>query len=235
MTKYYTGYKPGDVPGNLPQPPYYWWECGAMFNALIDYWSFTGDETYNDITKQGMIHQASDTNNYMPSNQTKSLGNDDQAFWGMAAMSAAERNFPNPPDDKPGWLALVQGTFNSQAERWDDKSCGGGLRWQIFVYNNGYDYKNTVSNGGLFNMAARLAMYTKNQSYADWGEKIWDWCEKVGFIGDKYQVFDGASETTGCTNINRVEYSYNAGLYLHGAANMYNYVSLSFIVLVCVI
>lgn len=49
MTQYYTGYRPGDVPGNLPQP-YYWWEAGAMFGALVDYWYFTGDDTYNEIT-----------------------------------------------------------------------------------------------------------------------------------------------------------------------------------------
>jgi mannan endo-1,6-alpha-mannosidase len=30
MVKYYTGNNTGDVPGNLPNP-YYWWEAGAMF------------------------------------------------------------------------------------------------------------------------------------------------------------------------------------------------------------
>jgi mannan endo-1,6-alpha-mannosidase len=29
MLQYYTGNETGDVPGNLPDP-YYWWECGAM-------------------------------------------------------------------------------------------------------------------------------------------------------------------------------------------------------------
>ena len=29
MMLYYTGNRTGDVPGNLPDP-YYWWECGAM-------------------------------------------------------------------------------------------------------------------------------------------------------------------------------------------------------------
>jgi hypothetical protein len=27
LVSYYTGNNTGDVPGNLPQP-YYWWECG---------------------------------------------------------------------------------------------------------------------------------------------------------------------------------------------------------------
>jgi mannan endo-1,6-alpha-mannosidase len=30
MVRYYTGNNTGNVPGNLPDP-YYWWEAGAMF------------------------------------------------------------------------------------------------------------------------------------------------------------------------------------------------------------
>ena len=37
MMKYYTGNHTGDVPGNLPDP-YYWWEAGAMFMNMIEYW-----------------------------------------------------------------------------------------------------------------------------------------------------------------------------------------------------
>ncbi|ODQ76852.1 hypothetical protein LIPSTDRAFT_102095 [Lipomyces starkeyi NRRL Y-11557] len=36
------------------------------------------------------------------------------------------------------------------AGRWDTSTCNGGLRWQIFESNSGYDYKNTISNAGLF-------------------------------------------------------------------------------------
>ena len=36
MLSYYTGNQPGDNPGNLP-PPYYWWEAGAMFMHMIEY------------------------------------------------------------------------------------------------------------------------------------------------------------------------------------------------------
>lgn len=37
MMKYYTGNNTGDVPGNLPDP-YYWWEAGGMFGTLVEYW-----------------------------------------------------------------------------------------------------------------------------------------------------------------------------------------------------
>ncbi|CAI7648954.1 unnamed protein product [Penicillium discolor] len=221
MMSYYTGMNPGDNPGNLPDP-YYWWEAGAMFNSLIDYWFYTGDDTWNDITTQGLLWQAGENKAFMPANQSKTEGNDDQVFWAFAAMTAAERNFPNPPEGQPQWLEMAQAVFNTQAPRWDTSSCGGGLRWQIFTWNNGYNYKNTISTGGFFNLASRLAKYTNNQTYQDWAEKAWDWTAEVGFMTPEYRFLDGASDLTECKPINQIEWTYNAGVYLLGAANMYN-------------
>lgn len=220
MMSYYTGNRTGDVPGNLPDP-YYWWEAGAMFGAMIDYWYYTGDSTYNEVTTQALQFQVGTNNAFMPPNQTKTLGNDDQAFWGLAAMSAAEAKFPNPPEDQPQWLALAQAVFNTQAPRWDDATCGGGLKWQIFQFNNGYNYKNTISNGCFFNLAARLAKYTGNTTYSDWAVKAWDWTEAIGLLDSRYYVFDGTDDTQNCSSLNHIQWSYNAGTYLLGAANMY--------------
>jgi mannan endo-1,6-alpha-mannosidase len=72
-------------------------------------------------------------------------------------MSAAEKVFPDPPSDRPQWVPLVQAVFNSQVPRWNTETCGGGLNWQVYGFNAGYDYKNTISNGCFFNIAARLA------------------------------------------------------------------------------
>jgi mannan endo-1,6-alpha-mannosidase len=224
MVQYYTGNRPGDIPGNLPEP-YFWWEAGAMFGALVDYWYFTGDDTYNEITTQALLHQVGPNDDYMPPNQTKTEGNDDQAFWGMAALSAAEDRYPNPPAGGPQWLALAQAVFNSQAIRWDTSTCAGGLKWQIFSFNNGYNYKNTISNGCFFNMAARLAVYTGNTTYADWANRMWDWTGAVGLMSPTYQFFDGTDDTLNCTQLNHIQWSYNIGVFLLGAANMYNFVS----------
>jgi len=221
MVKWYTGYRPGDVPGNLPDP-YFWWEAGAMFGSLIDYWYYTGDDQYNDITTQALLFQVGPNDDFMPPNQTKTEGNDDQSFWAMAAMTAAEVKFPNPPADKPQWLALAQAVFNLQANRWDNSTCNGGLRWQIFTFNNGYNYKNTISNGCFFNIAARLGKYTKNQTYVDWADKMWDWVEGVGLMNDDYHFFDGSDDTINCTQVNHIQWTYNAGVFLLGAATMWN-------------
>ncbi|CAK1363819.1 Mannan endo-1,6-alpha-mannosidase DCW1 [Cercospora beticola] len=209
------------IPGLLPGP-YYWWESGAMFGSLIDYWYYTGDEQYNALVTEGLLFQVGPDANFMPPNQSKSLGNDDQAFWGIAAMSAAEYNFPNPPEDQPQWLALAQAVFNSQAVRWDTNACGGGLKWQIFTFNNGYNYKNAISNGCFFNLGARLAMYTKNTTFSEWADRTWDWSRSIGMISDDYHVYDGSDDKLDCRELNHFQWSYNAGVYLNAAAVMWN-------------
>ncbi|KAL8949677.1 MAG: hypothetical protein Q9222_004238 [Ikaeria aurantiellina] len=222
MMSYYKGNESGMSVGLLPDP-YYWWEAGAMFDIMIQYWFYTGDTTYNDVVTQGLLAQISEDKDFMPINQTKTEGNDDQAFWAFAAMSAVEMNFPAPPPKQPSWLALAQAVFNEQAHRWDTTKCGGGLRWQIFTWNKGYEYKNSISNGGFFQLAARLARYTGNQTYADWAQKTWDWMEQSTLLTDQYNIYDGADMSNNCTVPIELQWTYNVGTFLMGAANMYNY------------
>ena len=148
----YKGNQSGEIPGILPGPPplgdYYWWEGGALMGTYIDYWHLTGDSSYNQVVTEGMLHQAGPIFNYMPPNWTASMGNDDQCFWGMSAMLAAENQFPNPGQGKPQWLALAQNVFETQALRIREEAkpdtCNGGLRWQIPLSDVGYDYKNST-------------------------------------------------------------------------------------------
>lgn len=97
-----------------------------MWGALIDYWHYTGDSSYNDVIEQGIQHQVGENKDMMPNNASASMGNDDQGFWGMTAMSAAETNFQNPHFSRPSWLSLAQAVFNTQAVRIETSSCGGG-------------------------------------------------------------------------------------------------------------
>lgn len=152
-------------------------------------------------------------------------GNDDQVFWGLTAMLAAELQLPDVKD-KYSWLSLAQGVFNTQIDRWDTTSCGGGLRWQIFTYQAGYAMKNTVSNGGLFQLAARLARYTNNQTYADWAEKVYDWTASTPLLNNQtWNVADSTNIDDDCKSQGNTQWSYNYGTFFMGAAYMYNYVS----------
>lgn len=146
----YKGNETGGTPGILPGPPpagdYYWWEGASFLATYIDYWHVTGDETYNDVVTQGLLHQRGPKDAYMPPNITAQLGNDDQCSWGLASMLAAENQFPDPPKGEASWAAVAANVFNTMALRFDmeaeNGTCGGGLRWQVPLSNVGYNYKN---------------------------------------------------------------------------------------------
>lgn len=86
-------------------------------------------------------------------------------------------------------------------------------------------------------MGARLAMYTDNKTYAEIATQSWDWLQGVGFVDKDWNVYDGANtgpdtqtgKERNCTNINPLQYSYNAAVVLQGAAVMYKYVSDQFL------
>lgn len=226
MLDYYTGTRYGGTPG-LFQAPYYWWEAGEAFGGMIENWYLCQNDTYKDLIMEAMLFQAGDNYDFIPENQTMVEGNDDQGVWGLTIMNLVERNFTDPTTEGvPGWLAMSQAIFNTMWARWDTAHCGGGLRWQIFTWNSGYNYKNTISNACLFQLASRLGYYTGNSTYLDIAETVFDWLMTVGYVepngDDYYNVFDGADIETNCSNITPLEWSYNHGVVLGGAAYMYN-------------
>jgi mannan endo-1,6-alpha-mannosidase len=236
MVSYYTGDEPGGVPGLLPGSlscnpavlgTYCWWEAGAMWGSLINYWQYTGDTSYNDMITKAIQFQRGDDNNFNPANQSRSMGIDDQDFWAFTALDAVEANFPeSTKEGDPSWLALAQGTFNFQKDYWDTRTCGGGFRWQVFLTNAGYNLKNMISNGGNFQLAARLAYITGNQSYADWAEMVWDWMEASPMFerasdGTLY-IWDNTNADNNCSDVTNYIWTYNYGTLISGAVYMYN-------------
>ncbi|KAJ5594488.1 glycosyl hydrolase family 76 protein [Penicillium hispanicum] len=215
----YTANQTGQAPGALPS---IWWEGGALFDILIQYWAWTGDASNNPAVSQGMYWQRGSGDDYMPRNYSSYLGNDDQVTWGLAAMTAAEMGFPQQ-DSMPSWLTLAENVFNAMSARWDDRHCGGGLRWQIWPYQAGYTNKNALTNGGFFELAARLARYTNNETYSSWAEKTWNWSTNVSLINtDRWTVADSTSVSDNCANLGYLQWSLNYGAYITGAAYMYN-------------
>lgn len=224
---YYEGFEYGGVLGTF-YPPNYWWHAGEAWGGLVDYYTYcdNDNETLRQWIAEAMYHQRGEVNNYIPSNESMVEGNDDQGVWGMALMEAVERNFQDP--EEFSWLELTQALFNSMKIRWDTSTCGGGLRWQIFEWNTGYDYKSTIANGCLFHLAARLARYTDDESdYLEIATKVWDWMEEVRYIDyygndDPIRIYDGSHDYTNCTDITALRWSSNYGTFLSGCAYMYN-------------
>lgn len=86
-----------------------------------------------------------------------------------------------------------------------------------------------ISNGGNFQIAARLAYITGNESYAAWATTVWDWMadsemfERFDGILYVWDNLDADHDCTGEEAVQRLIWSYNYGVLLGGAAYMYNY------------
>jgi len=200
---------------------------GASWGAMVDYQQYTGDTSYFNVTYTALVSQISETDNYLPVSEKFDEGNDDVAFWAFSAMSAAEYGWPEPPAPYPTWAGVCENVFNDFVARWKfaDDTCGGGLKWQIFSSSAGYNYKNSISNGGFFQLAARLYRFTGNETYYEWARDVWNWSTELGFIadsGDGYVVYDGASDTLNCSEFDHTMWSYNLGVFMMGTAVLAN-------------
>lgn len=152
------------------------------------------------------------------------------AFWAFGATSAAEYGWPEPLAPYPTWAGVCDNVFNDFVAHWcfANDTCGGDLKWQIFPSSAGYGYKNSISNGGFFQLAARLYRHTGNETYYEWAKEVWNWSTTLGFIadsGDGYVVFDGATEPLNCTEFDHTLWGYDLGVYLYGTAVLANVTS----------
>ncbi|RGP74540.1 hypothetical protein FSPOR_1117 [Fusarium sporotrichioides] len=232
LIEFYNGNKSGNIPGLLEEDNglgdgYYWYQSGAFMSAFIDYWQLTGDDTYNDLVSEGIQWQIGRDKDFMPANQTAKEGNDDQAIWAMAAMTAAEYGFPAPSDKKAQWYDLAKNAWDTQRKRWDAEEdsevCYGGLRWQIMPTNSGYNYKSTLSTALFFNLGARIHRWTGSDEVADYVTMAYSWLEARDLIDRKTgAVYDGAQVSDNCTTTNKYQWSYNAASLSMGLAYLYN-------------
>ena len=68
LMNYYQNNKtdtPKESIGTLPYP-LYWWEAGAVWGSLIDYWAYTKDTSFNDVVMQAMMAQTGTGNDFLP-------------------------------------------------------------------------------------------------------------------------------------------------------------------------
>lgn len=149
LLTYYKGNESGEIPGILPGPPpagdYYWWAGGLLWDTLLEYSHRSGDDQFNDLIRSGLQWQQGPNGDYMPANWSSSMGNDDQAVWGLASLSAASVGLdePKPEGNETAvdWAEAAQNVFREQtARRIANGSCENALRWQSYPFNNGYDW-----------------------------------------------------------------------------------------------
>ena len=202
------------VTGMLPAP-YFWWEAGGMWNGLLDYFHYTGDASHNAAVTSGLLANVGAGSDFLG---PYTDGNDDQGWWALSAMSAAEYNLPTSGTP---WLSIAQNVHGQLAARWDTTSCGGGMKWKITPGADGYDYKNSISNALFFQLSARLYRATGAQEYADWAGEVFTWVRSVGLIdAQTWAVYDGTNDLLQCKQVDHDQWSYNVGVFLYGSAVM---------------
>ncbi|KAI1124373.1 glycosyl hydrolase family 76-domain-containing protein [Nemania abortiva] len=225
LMSFYTGEIPGLLPGPPPDGDYYQWTGGALWTAMLDYRSRTGDTQYDDKISEGLLFQRGPNEDYLSPNWTATEGNDDQAIWAMAALLAAETNFTDPGVENLTYTSLAQNVFDEQsneARRVQKGSCAGGLRWQIYITNNGYNFVSTLANVAYANLAARLSLQNgHNETQADAVEDTFSFLQDTKLIDSNFNVFDG-TQATDCSEINKLQFSIGSALALESAAVMYN-------------
>merc|ERR1712137_71177 len=79
-----------------------------------EYSYLTGDSQYTTLISEGMQWQRGDMNEYafFPLNQTGTITNDEQTTWGLAAMMAAEVDFPKPENES--WVDMAISAWETQ-------------------------------------------------------------------------------------------------------------------------
>lgn len=76
----------------------------------------------------------------------------------------------------------------------------------------------------FFNIGSRLALYTGNTTYYNWANTTYNWMARIGLLNETtWAIFDGSDDRLNCTQLDHDQWTYNVGIYLFGAANMYNY------------
>lgn len=114
-----------------------------VWPAVMDYWHYTGDSTYNDALVKSILFQRGPHDDFWPANNA-SLGfwNAQVGAWADTAMGAAEFKLPDPPKDQPQYIKLVDNVFNNFVGQWNTSdACGGGLRMSNDPDTNGYAWK----------------------------------------------------------------------------------------------
>lgn len=76
----YNGNSTNGTLGKWPYPPYFWWESGASWNGMIEYYHYTKDPQYLDVTYQGLLSQVGPAYDFNMPSEAFDEGNDDQGF-----------------------------------------------------------------------------------------------------------------------------------------------------------
>ncbi|GAA1885416.1 glycoside hydrolase family 76 protein [Lapillicoccus jejuensis] len=194
--------------------PSSWWNSAVALQTVGDYMQRTGDRRYlPELERTFTQDQGAFPAGYLSGDPL--LGNftsraiDDTEWWGLTWLEAYDLTHEQKYLDMAVTIAeYVEGY-------WDDSTCGGGVWWDAER-----TYKNAVTNGLWVRLTAELHNRLPGDArWLDRATQAFDWYVGSGLVDAAGLVNDGL--TTDCRNNGSTVWSYNQGLGIGGALEVY--------------
>jgi predicted alpha-1,6-mannanase (GH76 family) len=191
-----------------------WWNSAVAATTLFDYQQRTHrtdlrwivDEIF---TKNKGVFPAGVKSGDALEGNFISRAIDDTEWWGIAWIQAYDLT----GDHK--YLDMAVTIANYVQGYWDTSTCGGGVYW-----DRERTYKNAVTNGLYIRMSA--ALHNRLPGDTTWLQRAttgWNWFENSGLINSSNLINDGL--TGSCTNNGQTVWTYNQGLAIGAALELY--------------
>ena len=192
-----------------------WWLTGNALQAVLDYMHRTGSRQYLGQARHTIELQKAPLP-WWPSGggDFRADSTDDTGWWALACV----RMF-----DLTGEAEFLHYAALDEAYMygfWSDEPCGGGIIWSVPTRT----YKNAISNELYMALAAVLHNRTPGDTeYLQRAQASWDWFWASGMVNAQGLVNDGLNNVTNgsCANNGQPTWSYNQGVILGAAAELY--------------
>lgn len=187
----------------------YWPQAHAM-DVVIDAYLRTGDTKYSamfDKWFEGIKLQND-------GGQTNGYTNDfyDDEAWIALTMT---RLYNTTNDSK--YLNVAKELYSDITNGWNEDYQGGGIAWRKSQPWS----KNSCINGPASLLAFKLYNVTHDESYAQFGLKVYDWLRENLFDPGTGEVIDNINGETG--EVAEWNFTYNQGTVMAAALEAYRY------------
>src|SRR5579859_1661056 len=180
-----------------------WWNSANHLNTLIDYMTRGGSNNYSSI-----INNTYTLNINSGSGSFRTGAIDDTGWWGLAWLRAYDMT------GNTTYLNTAQADADWMQSFWDTSSCNGGVWW-----SDAKTYKNAITVELYVKLSAAYYNRTKNSTYLTRAQTGWNWFMNSGMINSSNLVNDGLTLT--CQNNGQPTWTYNQGVILGAAAELY--------------
>jgi predicted alpha-1,6-mannanase (GH76 family) len=193
--------------------PSSWWNSAVALNTVIDYLRKSGSARYTWIvdrtfTVNRVAFPAGVKSSDAIEGDFISRATDDAEWWGLAWIAAYDLT------GNSTYLNEAVTIANYVNGLWDN-TCGGGVWW-----NRERTYKNAVTNGLWIKLAASIHNRLPGDSlWLGRATTAWNWFAASGLINASGLVNDGL--TSGCQNNGQTVWSYNQGLAIGAAVEVW--------------